>query len=274
MIVTLQVLGRTIRLDLPSRELRDLVLLNFGAMAVPETGGSPDMAYAVRVSNETFVVEVCDRGTVRATNQSDLIYILEKDITVELQRRRADLFFLHSGVVEWNGKAFLLPADSGSGKSTTTWALLHHGFGYLSDELAPIDLEHMQVLPYAHAICLKQHPRLPYVLPAAALDLGRTIHIPVRALPTPPVDAPRPIGGMLFLKYAPDRTTPLLTRLSRADAATRMYVAALNALAHADYGLAPVSRLVANVPCFEILTAGLPESCALIRSLAENPEIH
>ena len=50
---------------------------------------------------------------------------------------------------------------TGAGKSTTAWGLLHHGFSYLSDELAPIDLETLEVLPYRHALCLKRRPPSP-----------------------------------------------------------------------------------------------------------------
>ena len=46
----------------------------------------------------------------------------------------------------------------------------------------------------------------------------------------------------------------------------RIYTTALNALAHADCGLAPAMKIACDVPCFEVATASLAETCDLIRS--------
>src|SRR5262249_10315704 len=132
-------------------------------------------------------------------SEGEILFLLEKDITVELQRRRSDLFFLHSAAVDWRGSACLLAAESGSGKSTTAWGLLLHDFHLLSDELSPIDLGPMEVLPYPHALCLKTPPAPTYRLPAGSLDRGRTIHIPTWSLPSATVSEPRPIGAVFLL---------------------------------------------------------------------------
>ena len=71
----------------------------------------------------------------------------------------------------------LLAGASGNGKSTTAWALLHRGFQYLSDELAPLDLSAMTVHAFPHALCLKhvgvqrrhQHQRIAHELLDARL---------------------------------------------------------------------------------------------------------
>lgn len=46
---------------------------------------------------------------------------------------------LHSCAVEREGRAFLVCADSGVGKSTTAWMLLQRGFRLLDDNLAAMD---------------------------------------------------------------------------------------------------------------------------------------
>lgn len=50
-----------------------------------------------------------------------------------------DLLLLHSGAVERNGLALLLPATPGSGKSTLTAALSQRGWRLLSDEFGAYD---------------------------------------------------------------------------------------------------------------------------------------
>src|SRR2546425_493201 len=67
-----------------------------------------------------------------------------------------DFFILHSGsVVTPDGRAILLPAQSGFGKTTLTLGLVMSGFGYLSDEAAAIDPVTYKVFPYPKALGVK-----------------------------------------------------------------------------------------------------------------------
>jgi hypothetical protein len=237
-------------------------------MATDERGpiARPWITYTVRADNGSFSISRAGKRRIELANLGDLLYAIEKDLTVSLQRIRADLYFLHAAVVEWRGRAIVLAAASGRGKSTTAWALLHHGFGYLSDELGPVDVGALLVHPYPHALCLKQPPPAPYGLPAAALHLGRRIHVPVPHLPAKCVKQPLPLGAVLLVCHVPALTAPTLRRLSMAEASVRIYTTALNALAHPDRGLAPAMRIARSVPCFEVATAGLAATGELLRT--------
>jgi HprK-related kinase A len=62
---------------------------------------------------------------------------------------------VHAAVVEKDGRALVLAADPGSGKSTLCAALVCQGWRLLSDELALIDLDSGSVQPIARPISLK-----------------------------------------------------------------------------------------------------------------------
>jgi hypothetical protein len=62
---------------------------------------------------------------------------------------------VHAAVVARAGGALLLCASSGTGKTTLALALTRHGFDFLSDELAPLDLEGRTVLPFPRALGLR-----------------------------------------------------------------------------------------------------------------------
>jgi hypothetical protein len=228
----------------------------------------PDLVYRVVHSDASspFSIVRDERPVLEGNTLGGFLYLLEKDITVELQKRRSDLYFLHSAAVEWQGGVCLFAAESGSGKSTTTWALLHHQFRYLSDELSPIDLQSMQVFPYPHAICLKQPPEPGYQLPADAVNLGRTIHIPTRSLPSATVPGPKPLRAVFLLQHMPHLTAPSLRPVRPAEASARLYLTALNALAHSNHGLDAVIRITERVPCFALSTTRLLPTCRLVRS--------
>jgi len=62
---------------------------------------------------------------------------------------------LHAGAVERGGRAVLLPAQPGSGKSTLTAALTCSGFRLLSDEFGVVNLDNGMLLPLVRPIALK-----------------------------------------------------------------------------------------------------------------------
>lgn len=230
----------------------------------------PDLDYAVEGSDRSLTIVRQDQVPLQAESAGDLVFLLEKDITVELQKRRSDHFFLHSAALAWRGRACLLAADTGSGKSFTTWALLHHGFEYLSDELSPIQLDSMQVAPYPHALCLKQPPPADYPLPNDAIRLRRTMHIPSHSLPGKTVTRALPLGFVFLLSHRPDLAAPDMRAIGPAEAAARLYVTALNPLSHPNRGLDAVLRIAEHVPCFTTTSADLTRTCAMIRATVED----
>jgi HprK-related kinase A len=62
---------------------------------------------------------------------------------------------IHAAVVEKGGRALILAADPGSGKSTLCAALVHQGWRLLSDELALVELSTGNVRPIARPVSLK-----------------------------------------------------------------------------------------------------------------------
>ena len=59
-----------------------------------------------------------------------LLFHIDKDITLTVQLTRSDLFFLHAAVVALDGRAVVVAAPSGTGKSTLVLALLERGLEY------------------------------------------------------------------------------------------------------------------------------------------------
>ena len=231
------------------------------AKRVPDR--TPDLHYTVEVgtTDGTFCLAREGLAASEPVRMDTLLFLIEKDITVELQRRRPELLFLHSAALEWRGKAYLFAAESGSGKSTTAWGLLHHGFRYLSDELGPIDVDSLRVHPYPHALCLKQALVPGYPLPPSRLHLGRTVRVPSRLLPCADARRPSPIAALFIVRYDASRREPELRAMHPAEASARIYVTALNALSHRGSGLDPVIQLTEKLPCFALVSGDLKRTC-------------
>jgi hypothetical protein len=255
-----------------NERMRHVVHGNFSALLTEERAAQPRQSYRIPATRDGQLRLECNGELLDAeSSESELLYALEKDLTVWLQRRRPDLLFLHAAALERNGKAYVLAADSGSGKSTTAWGLLHYGFRYLSDELAPVDLNGMQVHGYPHALCLKDAPSDPrFLLPDATIDLGRTLHVPVHSMPAPVAGSPQPLGAVFLIRYHPELREPFAERLRPAEAAARLYPNVLNALAHPEKALPAVLEIARAVPCFMLQTAQLHPTCLLASSLVAN----
>jgi hypothetical protein len=216
------------------------------------------------LDGSTQIVRVGSKFSSSATDMGNLIYMLEADLVVQLQLIRSDLFFFHAATVTLDGNAHLLVGRSGAGKSTTCWGLQHHGFGYLSDELAPIQLSDMMVYPYAHALCMKAQPPASYPVPQTGWYTPRGIHIPI----SPGVVGPLPIRSIFIVEYAAGRERPEIFAIGRAEAAARLYPNALNALAHAEDGLDAVAQIASAVPAFRVDSADLADTCNSIFATA------
>jgi hypothetical protein len=230
-------------------------------------GGVADIAYRIGEANGLLLLTRDGMQSLAASDPGELLFFFDRDLSTQLQRRRDDLYFIHAAVLECTRKVVMLVAPSGGGKSTLAWALVHHGFHYLSDELAPVDLTTLTVLPYPRALLLKHTPPQPYDLPARTIRSSRGFHIVSGALNSNLT--PVRISAIFFLRQTPGVSTPTVRKISTAQAATRLYASTLNALAHPGDGLDGAIHLASNTACFELALRDLSPACALLKATAE-----
>jgi hypothetical protein len=268
-VLTLSVLDRGVRVGCEEPGTAALVTAAYGYMQ-----GDPrdtDLDYTVGRDGmpATFFIKRSGSEPLTAPDDGQFLALFDKDIAIELQRLRRDLYFVHAAVLQRADVALMLVAKSGGGKSTVCWALMHHGFRYLSDELGPVDLETLEVLPYLRALALKREPPASYPLPLQTVRTSRTLHVPAEDMPGGISRARAPLSAVFFLHYDPGAPEPSVRRLGAAEAAARLYSNVLNPLAHAGNGLDGAIRIARASPCFELITADLTASCALLTATLE-----
>ena len=270
-----RIVGCDVSIDCRDRSAAELILANYHAMRVYEAV-TPDLDYGIRRRPNGPGFHLTRRGgePMIAADDGELLFILEKELTIEVQKIRHRLYFLHAGALGFACQALLIVAASGTGKSTTTWALLHHRFDYMSDELAPLDLDSLQVHPYPHALCLKKEPPVPYLLPERTVRTSSTLHVPVAHLPSPVISQPLPLSAIFFLEYCPELKSPAVRTLTNAEAAARLFVNALNPLAHEQDGLAGAALIAQRVPSFHLKSAELSLTCELLKTVLDKPAIN
>lgn len=265
-ILDLRILGIGVRVRCADPRSYILLLKGYSAF-IAAADASADLEYTVlQPKTPTFDLLFNGQPAEHAVDEYELLYAFEKHMTIEVQKLRQDLLFLHAAALEQDRRAALLVAPSGSGKSTTAWGLINNGFRYLSDEMAPIALATLQVHPYPHALCLKWEPPAPFCLPAETLRTSYTLHVPVESLRGGVCREETPLAAIFFLRYDAENGTPQAKPISRAEAAARIYSNALNLLAHPRYGLDAALKVAEHSRCFEIVTGDLRKTCGLIQS--------
>jgi hypothetical protein len=256
-----------VSIECADSETREVLMRGYGHMSVAPVSSGIDLRGAVGRgrAGDGYSVSVAGRGELQAEHLGEFLFLFEKELTIALEGLCPRLLFVHAAALGLGGAAIMLVAPSGSGKSTTTWALLHHGFTYLSDELAPIDLNGLVVHPYPHALCLKADPPQPYPLPVATLRTVSTLHVPVSDLPGSPADRPYPLRAVFFLTYAPTERDPMIVPIGAGVAAAQIVSNLLNGLAHPAAGLDAAIRIARTVPCFNLRTTDLGRTCQAVR---------
>jgi len=246
-----------------------LLNINYGHMQA--AASTFDLEYKVGANSVASGFFISRRGedVLVASDESQFLYLFEKDMTIELEKRRQELYFIHGAALVSHQRACLLVGPSGHGKSTLAWALSHSGFEYLSDELAPIDVSTLSVWPYPHAVCLKDAPAAPFELPADTLRTARTLHVPVHALQGGVCSQGTRLSAIFFVTYLPTAKEPVISEISAAEATARLYANALNQLAHARDGLDAAAQICSAVSCVKLVSADAASTCVLVKSTFE-----
>lgn len=262
-----RVCGVSVHIRCDDEAAARLLAATFDAFPRDDSAAAPACRYTVSsVRDGGYRVVHNDAAAVVVETGDALLFHLDKDLTLALQARRADLFFMHAAVVADGDRAWAMAAPSGTGKSTTTWALVLHGLRYMSDELAPLDFSGSvtTVHAYPRALNLKHEPPEPYGVPADAMRFPDDLYIPVAATPGIGVLA---LHGILFLHRRVEFSAPVVQHLALSDAAARVYINALNPLAHPGSGLDAAIAIARRVPCLDVALGPLPASIAAIRSV-------
>jgi hypothetical protein len=264
--VSLRVLGCQVNVQCRDAASPALLVAQYGHLQSSPGLGALHYTVDRQEGSGRFMIIRASQPPLIASDPGEFLFLFEKDMTVEIQKLRRDLYFVHAAVLQFGHKAFMLVGESGSGKSTTTWALLHHGCGYWSDELGPVDLQTLEVYPYPRALCLKGVPPAAYPQPKSTICTPRTLHIPTAALPSEVGRAPASLGAIFFVHYQSGAFTPIVQPMSKATAVARLLANALNPLAHAVDGLDGAITLGTSVASFDLTAADLTATSALVQA--------
>ncbi len=224
-------------------------------------------------------------GTVDVTRDGEVVARGQRngDAVGWVDRAAADAsgdhLLFHAGALEAGGTGVLVPGASGSGKSTLVAGLARAGLGYLTDELAALDVASGELLPYPKPITVKpgSFTALSDLDPAAGLDLGPGSWAGEEWQVAAGEGSGLGIGracepGVVVVPRYDAGAETALTPLTDTEAFFALALNAVNLLPHGAAATAALGRVVAGCRCYALTMSDLDEACRLVEGLmAEAP---
>jgi HprK-related kinase A len=183
---------------------------------------------------------------------------------------------VHAAVVEKNGRAAILPAPPGSGKSTLCAALVSAGWRLLSDELALLRLADGLLQPVPRPVSLKNAsigvirafaPDAVLSNPVDNTSKGTIAHLKPPAASIARAAEPARPSLIVFPRYEADAATSLAP-LPKARAFMQVAENAFNYQVLGADGFAALGRLVEGSSQFEFRYSRLEEAMGVFERLA------
>lgn len=187
-----------------------------------------------------------DKRLYFGESRYQLAYILINEIIFHSINTNDSHHALHAGCVCKNNRCFILPGQSGKGKSTLTSWLVLNGFQYLTDELVLLDSK-AKALPMTRPLSLKVGPGHPSWLLSAEHDNIITSDagsmIPHRLLNTDFRPQQPKVTDIIFPRFTPD-AVPELKKISPAKASLYLLKSHVNARNLEGHGVSEMADIV------------------------------
>ena len=185
---------------------------------------------------------------------------------------------LHSAVIERGGRAVIMPAPPGSGKSTLCAGLIHRGWRLLSDELALISLDDHQVFPLGRPVSLKNRsievirefaPGAVLSKPTYDTAKGTVAHMKVPSEQVAALDVPARPAWIIFPRYVADAVAQLRPR-SKADSMLELGRNSFNYALLGLTGFEVLGDIVEACECYDFEYGHLEDAVTTFDMLANS----
>lgn len=207
--------------------------------------------------------------------------MLEWGLNWSISMHAHQYLVLHAAVLERHGRALILPAPPGSGKSTLCAALALRGWRLLSDELALIQAKDTTVLGLARPVSLKNRsiaviqafePKAVFGAPIPETSKGLVCHLQPSAQAVERMHEGALPGWIVLPRYeagAPTQFRPL----PRADVFLALHSNSFNVQLWGHDGFRLLGDWVAGSQGYELHYSRLEEAIERIDAMAATPPL-
>lgn len=175
---------------------------------------------------------------------------------------------IHAAAVERGGRAALLPAPPGSGKSTLCAALVNRGWRLLTDELTVIDTDSRMIVPLARPVSLKNEsvdviknfaPEAVFGPISPNTVKGMIAHMKPPRESVARVHEYCPVGWLILPNFRSGAAISVYD-VGKSDAFMRLAESSVNYMALGRMGFDLVSMLIDRASCHRLEYSALTDA--------------
>ena len=245
-----------------------------GALALPEQPAAwYSLLHRSGTTRDEYTLYFGPECLNRSANAHEAVSWLLHHVNRQAIESCTGQLVVHAAAAESDGRALLLPAPPGSGKSTLVAGLVRAGLRYLTDDAAALDVSSLEVRPYPKPISIKpgSQPSLRDVEPLGpdgAHSAGADWWVSASSIRGNSVAA----AAQPALVIAPSYVAGATTSLSAMRAAETVMVLAensFNLLSHGEAGLVVLARVARRCEGYRLVVGDLGVACRLVLELLE-----
>lgn len=263
--------------------LADAVALHYGGHPLEASDGFADFSVRVhrpggprRWWRPQVMFEIDELHPFAPLPGDQAFPMLEWGLNWCISNRCHQYLTLHGAVCERDGRALILPAPPGSGKSTLCAGLVHRGWRLLSDELTVLTRPGSAVVPVPRPVSLKNASIEVIGRFAPEARFSPAVHDTLKGSVAhfrPPASAveraaetaePAWVVWPRWEAGSPSRLEPI----GRAECMLHLVENAFNYNVHGRAGFEQLADLVERCDAYRFVYSDLEDACALFARLA------
>lgn len=254
--------------EAPDSSVRDLLhemFLDLREGCAP--GTAPLTSFRVERDGDSWLVGIPRGGSQRASSLAGALALLLAGVNISALDASPGRLHVHAAAVSQEGRAAVLAAARGTGKTTTAATLAHRGWSFITDETVFLAPDDDQIRGSARPLSIKPYGRalLPFLeahLRPTLADEGEFQFVALGATGVEVVPDAAP-HVVVLLRRAAAGPLPMAAvhRLHPADAVVGLMEETLDSGRYGQRSVARLARLAARSLCARVLV-GEPESTA------------
>jgi hypothetical protein len=237
---------------------------SFREMLVPESTRTVGHLEVHRREGRYHLLGDCG-GSVESGSLADTLHGLKYTVVRYLIHARPELMWLHAGAATCRGSAVMIVGPWGHGKSTLVASLYAKGWGYLSDDLAPLVPGSGRVLPFPLTPAVREAPG--HEMPRCRIPELRKIEVDLK--PGTVCQEAAAIGTLVFPTYN-HRSPTVISPYSPAAAALELLRNCVNFTSHREGAVRYLCGLANRLPTFRLTFGNAKLAAKLIAQVHEN----
>lgn len=216
-------------------------------------------------------LQIGDKQLYSGNSRYQLAYTLINEVIFHSINANDSHHALHAGCVYRGDRCFILPGQSGNGKSTLTSWLVMNGFKYLTDELVFLDSD-ARALPMTRPISLKVGPSHPSWLLSGehndiiTSDTGSMI--PHRLFNADFTPKQPKVTDIIFPQFKPGASVEL-QRVSPAKSSLYLLRSHVNARNLEGHGVSELTSIVRQCQSFTLHYANFADLRSIFNEKSE-----